>query len=102
MLGDPVNLVDPEGLNPVTPFAGAIVGGLVGGVVGGIGSLWNGGSWDGNPIQGAIIGMIGGAAAGFCAGMGNLSGASAAWDAVGVGADIIINASQGAIGSSGD
>ncbi len=100
VLGDPVNLVDPEGLT-FTPGIGAVVGGIVGGFVGGFGSWWNGGNWNGSFVNGFGIGLVGGGTAGFCAGMGNLPGASAAWGVVGVGADVTMNAVSGIMGAAG-
>ncbi len=103
VLGDPVNFVDPTGLNRLTNFTagyGAVVGAVAGGLVGGFGSWRNGGEWDGSFWDGVEVGVVGGAAAGFCAGKGNLKDASAAWETIGVGADIVINASNGIIGAS--
>jgi hypothetical protein len=100
VLGDPVNFVDPGGLS-FTPGAGAIAGGIAGGLVGGFGSWWNGGDWNGDFWNGLIYGAAGGAAAGFCAGMGNLPGASQAWTPVGATLDLVINAGSGALGASG-
>jgi len=95
VLGNPVSGFDASGLY-YPPAVGAVAGGFIGG----FGSLWNGGKWDGDFWNGAAVGAVGGAAAGFCAGMGNLPGASAAWDGVSIGADIVINASNGAMGAS--
>ncbi len=100
VLNDPVNLVDPEG-QTFTAAAGAVAGGIAGGIVGGFGSWWNGGKWNGSFWDGAAVGTIGGAVAGFCAGMGNLPGASAGWDLIGIGADLTINATQGLMGAGG-
>lgn len=44
--------------------------------------------------------LLAGGAAGICAGMGNISGAYATWNAIGIGADMATHLTVGAIGAS--
>ena len=98
VLNDPVNFVDPEGLNPGA-FAGAVAGAVAGGATGFATSLATGGSFN-DSLKSLAVGALGGAAAGLCAGMGNVSGAYGIWNAMGIGADLTTHMIVGAIGAS--
>ena len=108
VLGDPVSFVDPEGLkvrNPIHEGVASLWGGVAGGLVGGFGSMWNGGDWDGSFSDGALVGAIGGATAGYCLAKGDAKGASEAakvvWTAAGMSADLTIQMINGTLGVSG-
>ena len=58
VLNDPVNLIDPEGTNPLIG-AGLIAGGIVGGVLGALSTPSGGNVW-GNAVAGALTGALGG------------------------------------------
>ncbi|MBN2250075.1 MAG: hypothetical protein JW682_07030, partial [Campylobacterales bacterium] len=88
VLGDPVNLVDPDGEIPWP-----VVGGIAGGLVGGFGSWWNGGNWNGSFWRGAAAGAIAGSGALWLAGKGGLAA-----ELIGIGFDITANACNGIMG----
>jgi RHS repeat-associated protein len=67
VLGDPVNLVDPNGKNPA-----AIVGAIIGAIAGAAGSAAAGGGY-GDMAQGAILGGVAGGLAGLIPGGATLA-----------------------------
>ena len=97
VLNNPVNLTDPRG-----EFGWIVAGAVIGGFVGGFGSYWNGGDWNGNFWTGFALGAIGGAVT--MAGGAVAEVVASPWkvEAIGIVADITVNACNGLVGASGD